>query len=171
MSCNSKVCVDVENQFPQRRSVKPEWHKAHARFIINLCMEKERAANCNNSVASSFSSSSYSSLRAEAEEGSIYGSWFTGGSKNNTSSPDAYVWRQRYLRSYTFTREEESSNERKKKGVHGVVLKRVKRWTNQMFEGSTTATEGKKKKKSSSTVDGCLKFLLSFVAQVDVHVG
>ncbi|CAI0429381.1 unnamed protein product [Linum tenue] len=161
MSCNSKVCVDVENQFPQRRSVKPEWHKAHARFIINLCMEKERAANGNNS--------------AEAEEGSIYGSWFTGGSKNNTSSPDAYVWRQRYLRSYTFTREEESSNERKKKkGVHGVVLKKVKRWTNQMFEGSSTTTttkEGKKKKKSSSTVDGCLKFLLSFVAQVDVHVG
>ncbi|CAI0429383.1 unnamed protein product [Linum tenue] len=115
MSCNSKFCVDDKNEFSQRRSIKPDWHKAHARFIINLCMEKERGANNgNNNTAGSFSSS--------------YESLFSCGWKNNTSSPDVYVWRQRYLRSYNFTREEESSDERKKKGLRGVVLGKVKRW-------------------------------------------
>ncbi|CAL1380411.1 unnamed protein product [Linum trigynum] len=159
MSGNSKVCVDGENQFPERRSIKPDWHKAHARFIINLCMEKERGANNgNNNTAGIFSSSSYESL-------------FSGGWKNNTSSPDVYVWRQRYLRSYNFTREEESSDERKKKGLHGVVLGKVQRWTNQMFEcSSSTTKEEEKKKKSSCTVDGGIKFLLSFAATVDVRM-
>ncbi|CAN1343464.1 hypothetical protein LINPERPRIM_LOCUS39808 [Linum perenne] len=52
------------------------------------------------------------------------------GSRNETSNPDTYVWRHMYLRSYTFTREED--HEKKKKMVilelFRSVLKNVKRW-------------------------------------------
>ncbi|CAN0864402.1 hypothetical protein LINGRAHAP2_LOCUS8946 [Linum grandiflorum] len=124
MSGNATICVDVavvDQMMTRRRSAKPEWHNSQAKFIINLCnIEKQRQQLAASNVI--FSSSHF-----------VYEEKKGFGSRNDTSSPDSYVWRQRFLRSYTFTREEDYL-EKKKKMVVGLftrVLKNMERWINK----------------------------------------
>ncbi|CAN1814845.1 hypothetical protein LINPERHAP1_LOCUS27245 [Linum perenne] len=104
------------NQFTITRSAKPDWQKSEAKFLMNLIAKEQEASNCTDVTNDAM-------IFCE-EDGEF-------GSRNETSSPDTYVWRQMYLRSYTFTREEDHEEEEKKMVVLELfrsVSKSVKRW-------------------------------------------
>ncbi|KAJ9170805.1 hypothetical protein P3X46_018881 [Hevea brasiliensis] len=149
MSCSSLSCVKAEN--PVRiLSAKPEWHKAQARFMRSLCMEKEgkKRATC------AYSASPFGYYRMSMEGDHKVFSF--GSDITDTGSPDSYVFRQRYLRSYQLTREEENSKTKdKKKKKRG--------------ESTGKSKSNKLATTSRSCVETCFKFLFCFVAKVDVH--
>ncbi|CAN1814844.1 hypothetical protein LINPERHAP1_LOCUS27244 [Linum perenne] len=160
LSCNSKVCVDVAiapeiNQVTRRRYAKPEWHKSQAKFIINLCIEKQRRQQQQQAT-----SSKGNNIVIFDEEGGFESRF---GSRNATSSPDSYVWRQRFLRSYTFTRKEDSRKTKRKMvvGLLPNVLKRM--WIKKVNVVNGIHKEGKKI--CGCCVHGCLRFLLCFFGQ------
>ena len=79
-------------------SAKPEWHsKELSRFQRNLTIEKERSEH-----ASSLGYNNNNNGTVPTKEGVV--------SSEHNRSPDAYLLRQRYLRSYTFTREDDETN-------------------------------------------------------------
>ncbi|KAL9341009.1 hypothetical protein Peur_067228 [Populus x canadensis] len=138
-------------------SAKPEWDKLQARFMQSLSIEKERERSTAipTHIASSLSFHPFGYHKVTEVGGEI----FSFGS-DIAGSPDNYVCRQRYLRSYVFKREEESNKS---------VVQKVKRFFKDKKKG-----EGKARGKSGNTnscsfYDTCLKFLLCSIVKVDVQ--
>ncbi|KDP31823.1 hypothetical protein JCGZ_12284 [Jatropha curcas] len=143
MSCSSLGCVKAENPV-KILSAKPEWHKSQATFIRNLCMEKEKERRVNN----------ISSTDHNYKIRFCFGSDICA-----NGSPDNFVFRQRYLRSYQLTRDDQL----KKK----TVKEKMKRW----FVEKKGKSKLLRSYNSGSCAETCLKFLLCFVAKVDVKEG
>lgn len=156
MSCSSLSCVKAENTV-RILSAKPEWHKAQARFMRSLCMENE------GKKSSSASPFGYYRVSMEGDHKIFsFGSDITA-----AGSPDIFVFRQRYLRSYQLTREEDNSK---------TISDRMKRWLEEKKkkkkkrEAVTGKSKSNKLKSTSrSCTETCFKFLFCFVAKVDVH--
>ncbi|CAK7339492.1 unnamed protein product [Dovyalis caffra] len=163
VSCHSLTRASTENQ-SRIRSAKPEWDKLQARFIKSFNMEKEEEDSITTPtrIASSlsFPAFGYSKVTKEGDKIYSFGSDITG-------SPDIFVCRQRYLRSYVFTREEEnnkSNNDNTKGG-----LEKIKRWFEVKKKGKGKAKGKPEITNPCSCSDTCLKFLLRYIPKADVQ--
>ncbi|KAF9678386.1 hypothetical protein SADUNF_Sadunf07G0029600 [Salix dunnii] len=146
MSSHALTSASAEKSSSRILSAKPEWDKLQARFLQSLRIEKERegiSAKPTDHIASSLSFQHLGYQKVTEEGGKI----FSFGS-DLTGSPDNYVCRQRYLRSYVFTRDEEGSKS---------VVEKFKR----LFKHKKKGKSGNAN--SCSFSDTCLKFLCCIV--------
>lgn len=149
ISCNSIGCVSAAENTTRIRSAKPDWNKAQARFMQNLSMEKERG-NTSTFDPSPFASPFGYNMPMKGDTRCPFGSG------NINRSPDNYACRQIYLRSYTFSKDEENNK--------STIVEKTKRWFNKKKKGKSKA-----KGKYSFCVETFLKFLLCCITEVDVQ--
>ncbi|KAJ6378700.1 hypothetical protein OIU78_028845 [Salix suchowensis] len=143
---SSHALTSAEKSSSRILSAKPEWDKSQARFVQRFSVAKEGdgiSAKPTDHIASSLSFQNFGYQKVTEEGGKI----FSFGS-DSTGSPDNYVCRQRYLRSYVFTREEEGSKS---------VVGKFKR----LFKHKKKGKSGNAN--SFSFSDTCLKFLRCIV--------
>ncbi|KAB5547705.1 hypothetical protein DKX38_011111 [Salix brachista] len=142
---SSHALTSAEKSSSRILSAKPEWDKSQARFLQSFSVAKGDgiSAKPTDHIASSLSFQHFGYQKVTEEGGKIYpfGS-------DSTGSPDNYVCRQRYLRSYVFTREEEGSKS---------VVEKFKRLFKQKKAGKSGNAN------SCSFSDTCLKFLCCIV--------
>ncbi|KAK2657316.1 hypothetical protein Ddye_010368 [Dipteronia dyeriana] len=154
--CGVKGCIDVYDPVKVKRL--QEWAESDARFLIKLSMKKDNDHQTKMM------------MKSDQEEGLGYFRLVSSSSERSLETPDRFAVRQRYLRSYTFVKEEEENSKEstKKKIINKLILKNKK--INNNNNNNNIKAAGKKIEGTcSSLVRHCFKFMLSCVAQVDVH--
>ncbi|GMP31643.1 hypothetical protein CsSME_00005777 [Camellia sinensis var. sinensis] len=157
-SCIEGCILDVQSPLPlEKRHMKLyQWAQADKEFLRLLTKNKQEEGSSSSSSAPS-PSPSFSSSSSSSSPPPL------GYARPPTNLHESYAWRQRYLRSYTFSTKKQTTAAKTKKWLS------AKKKNYLIKPNNDPKVKKVSENGSCSFIDALFKFVFLCVAKVDVH--